>query len=259
MLPFFAGGSLAAVAVAITIGLCYASADRLVALLGQPLHRRPRAIGEGTVLHQRDTQLEARIQAFEMAFRMQTEATDAFNINKESDATKALYGAPSSDMGSKLLVARRLVERGVRFVQVQHGGWDTHHTQAKTMTEQLTALSELVLAMKSGLGTHWGTTLVLAMTEFGRTARENGTAGTDHGTGGLMMAVGGALKGGRVMTDWPGLGEGDLLADRDLMPTRDVRAFAAWALHGMFGVEGAALSGLVFPGLDLGADPGLLL
>ena len=145
-----------------------------------------------------------------------------------------------------------------RIASLSLGGWDTHHTQPKTIAAQLTALGDLVLAVKAGLGARWGTTLVLAMTEFGRTARENGTRGTDHGTGGLMIAAGGTLKGKRVLADWPGLADGDLLAERDLMPTRDVRAFAAHALRGLYGVDAAAIERVVFPGLDLGADPGLL-
>ena len=146
-----------------------------------------------------------------------------------------------------------------RIASLSLGGWDTHHSQTRTMAEQLTALSDMVLAMKSGLGRHWGTTMVLAMTEFGRTARENGTMGTDHGTGGLMIAAGGALRGKRVLTDWPGLGDGDLLAQRDLRPTRDVRAFAAHALRGLYGVDASAVERVIFPGLDLGPDPDLLL
>ena len=146
-----------------------------------------------------------------------------------------------------------------RIASLSLGGWDTHLRQTETMTNQLTALSDLVLAIKAGLGRNWGTTLVLALTEFGRTARENGSAGTDHGTGGLMIAAGGALKGGRVWTDWPGLADGNLLAERDLMPTRDVRAFAGWALRGLYGVEATTISQVVFPGLDMGPDPGLLL
>jgi uncharacterized protein (DUF1501 family) len=127
------------------------------------------------------------------------------------------------------------------------------------MTEQLTGLNQALLAMKAGLGKAWGTTLVLAMTEFGRTARENGTAGTDHGTGGMAVLAGGALKGGKVYGQWPGLGDGNLLQERDLMPTADVRAYPAWALRAMFGVEAAGLQSSVFPGLDLGSDPGFLL
>lgn len=155
-------------------------------------------------------------------------------------------------------VAEQLTSKS-RIASLSLGGWDTHHSQTKTMTEQITALSDMVLAMKGGLAAHWGTTLVIALTEFGRTARENGTFGTDHGTGGLMIAAGGALKGKRVLADWPGLSESNLLGNRDLMPTRDVRAFAGWALRGLYGVDAAAIETVVFPGLDLGEDPGLLL
>ena len=155
-------------------------------------------------------------------------------------------------------VAERLTGPS-RIASFSLGGWDTHHAQARTMAEQLAALSDVLLAMKAGLAGNWGTTLVLAMTEFGRTARENGTGGTDHGTGGMMVAAGGALHGKQVFGHWPGLGESALLSDRDLMPTGDVRAYAGWALRGMFGVEAAALESVVFPGLDLGTNPGLLL
>jgi len=155
-------------------------------------------------------------------------------------------------------VSEQLTTRS-RIASLSLGGWDTHHTQAKTMAAQMTALSDMILAMKDGLGPHWGTTLMIAMTEFGRTARENGTFGTDHGTGGLLIAAGGALKGKRVLADWPGLSDSNLLANRDLMPTRDVRAFAGWALRGLYGVDASAIEAMVFPGLDLGNDPDMLL
>ncbi|MEO8241863.1 MAG: DUF1501 domain-containing protein [bacterium] len=145
-----------------------------------------------------------------------------------------------------------------RIASLSLGGWDSHHIQGKIMTEQLTALSDMVLAIKTGLGAHWGRTVVLAMTEFGRTARENGTMGTDHGTGGLMIAAGGALKGRQIITDWPGLADGNLLTERDLMPTRDVRGFAGWALRGLYGANASDIERVVFPGLDMGKDPGLL-
>jgi uncharacterized protein (DUF1501 family) len=146
-----------------------------------------------------------------------------------------------------------------RIASLSLGGWDSHNSQPRIMAQQMAALSDMVLAIKAGLGAHWGTTLIIAMTEFGRTARENGTMGTDHGTGGLMVAAGGALRGNRVMTDWPGLSEANLLAGRDLMPTRDVRAFAGWALRSLYGVQASAIESMVFPGLDLGDDPQLLL
>lgn len=74
-----------------------------------------------------------------------------------------------------------------------------------------------------------------------------------------MVLAGGALAGGRVVTDWPGMGSGDLYADRDLLPTRDVRAHTAWIMSGLFGLDRSVLESAVFPGLDMGDDPGLLL
>ena len=147
-------------------------------------------------------------------------------------------------------VAERLLGPS-RIASFSLGGWDTHHAQGKTMIEQMAALSDVILAMKDGLGSSWGRTMVLAMTEFGRTARENGTGGTDHGTAGMAVMAGGALKGKRVFGTWPGLADGNLLAERDLMPTGDVRAYAGWAMRGLFGIEAAALQSVVFPGLDL--------
>ena len=124
------------------------------------------------------------------------------------------------------------------------------------MNRPLGQLADTILALKQGLGPIWQQTAVLCLTEFGRTARENGSGGTDHGTGGAMLYAGGALRGGQVAGDWPGLD--DLYTDRDLLPTRDVRAHAAWVMQGLYGVPQSALEGLVFPGLDMGGDPGLL-
>ena len=97
------------------------------------------------------------------------------------------------------------------------------------------------------------------MTEFGRTVRENGTGGTDHVTGGALLLAGGAIKGGRIIGGWPGMAENALYAGRDLMPLRDIRAYAGWALRDMFGLEASAIAATVFPGLDMEANPGLLL
>ena len=89
------------------------------------------------------------------------------------------------------------------------------------------------------------------MTEFGRTAAENGSGGTDHGTGGAMLYAGGALKGGQVLGLWPGLSEAALYDRRDLMPTTDVRIWAAAVMQGLFGFDRALLEGSVFPGMEM--------
>ena len=164
---------------------------------------------------QKDEQLESRIEAFEMAFKMQTEATDAFDISKEPAEMKALYGVTggggggggkgggSSDMGAKLLVARRLIERGVRFVQVEHGGWDTHANVEQSIPRQAGAIDGPAAALIQDLKQRGllDSTLIIWGGEFGRTVvrDRNGNAnpGRDH-NGRAMVAwmAGGGVKGG---------------------------------------------------------------
>ena len=138
-------------------------------------------------------------------------------------------------------------------------GWDTHRAQAGSIVKPMQGLAQVILRLQAGLAETWGMTLVVAMTEFGRTVRENGTFGTDHGTGGAMVLAGGALKGGRILGDWPGLSEAALFERRDLMPTSDVRAWAGHALRGLYGFDKSLIEKTIFPGLTLPRDPGLLL
>ena len=154
--------------------------------------------------------------------------------------------------------AARLTEE-TRIAAFSMTGWDTHRGQARAMERNLGDLSQAILALRGGLGPHWGRTAVLAVTEFGRTVRLNGSGGTDHGTGGAMLTAGGALSGGRVVADWPGLAEAALLDGRDLRPTRDMRAHLAWVLRDLFSVETGVLEREVFPGLDMGARSGVVL
>jgi uncharacterized protein (DUF1501 family) len=150
---------------------------------------------------QKDEQLETRIESFEMAFKMQTEATDAFDISKEPQQMRDLYGA--TDMGAKLLIARRLVERGVRFVQVQHGGWDTHGNVQTAIPRQAGAVDGPAAALIKDLKQRGllDSTLIIWGGEFGRTVvrDRNGNAapGRDH-NGRAMVAwmAGGGVKGG---------------------------------------------------------------
>lgn len=183
--------------------------------------------------------------------------TDEMMSMIESDR-KASRGA-----GAESRIARFAAERlraDTRIASFSINGWDTHEAQARPLGRALARLSDTILALRDALEAPvWGKTTVVAMTEFGRTVRMNGTRGTDHGTGGLMILAGGAVRGGRVFGDWPGLTEAALYQGRDLMPTRDVRAHAGWLLHGLFGLERSLVERVVFPGVDLGADPGLLL
>ena len=156
--------------------------------------------------------------------------------------------------------AAQQLSGAARIASFSINGWDTHDRQEAALTRALAKLSEVILTLRDGLGGPvWQQTAVIAMTEFGRTVRLNGTGGTDHGTGGAMILAGGAIRGGQVVADWPGLSEADLYARRDLMPTRDLRAHAGWIIQGLFGLDRGVVERTVFPGVDLGADPRLLL
>lgn len=146
-----------------------------------------------------------------------------------------------------------------RIASFSINGWDTHARQDRNLARGASALTDTILTLRAGLGDVWDKTAVLCLTEFGRTARENGSGGTDHGTGGAMLYAGGALRGGQVLGQWPGLAEADLYDGRDLLPTRDVRAYAAWVMRDLMGLDQATLEQAIFPGLDLGPNPGLVL
>lgn len=153
--------------------------------------------------------------------------------------------------------AKRLNDQA-RIAAFSIGGWDTHRNQARTMPRALSQLSDAILQLQAELGNNWQNTAVLAMTEFGRTVRENGTAGTDHGTGGAMLMAGGAIRGGRVFGDWPGLDEASLYDRRDLMPTADIREYSAALISSFFGIGTTALQNTVFPGLSITEKPIIL-
>ncbi len=147
--------------------------------------------------------LEARIQSFELAFSMQTEAKDAFDIARESEATRALYG--ESDMGRKLLTARRLVEKGVRFVQVWNNGWDHHANVKQAITRKGTEIDQPIAALLEDLKQRdmLKDTLIIWCGEFGRTPRHDrgGRAepGRDHHNKAFCAwMAGGGVKGGTV-------------------------------------------------------------
>jgi uncharacterized protein (DUF1501 family) len=97
------------------------------------------------------------------------------------------------------------------------------------------------------MGPAWKDTIVAIVTEFGRTARVNGTQGTDHGMATVALLVGGAVKGGRILADWPGLREAALYEARDLVPTRDLRAVLKGVLRDHLGVPDGALAASIFP------------
>ncbi len=146
---------------------------------------------------QAEAALEARILSFELAYRMQTDATEAFDIAKETEDTRTAYG--NSAQGRQMLIARRLLERGVRFVQVWQGGWDTHNGIPQTVSrlgnEIGTGWAALMTDLKQrGL---FKDTLIVATTEFGRSPTRDGATGRNHNNKAFSTVLaGGAVKGG---------------------------------------------------------------
>ncbi len=136
---------------------------------------------------------------------------------------------------------------GPRIAMVETGGWDTHTAQTARLATQLKALDTLIASLRDGMGAAWHSTTVLVATEFGRTAAANGTGGTDHGTASAAMLIGGRVKGGRVLADWPGLAS--LYEGRDLRPTLGLDALIAGSLGESFGLDARRVSASLFPGL----------
>ncbi|CAD6545398.1 hypothetical protein LMG27952_04303 [Paraburkholderia hiiakae] len=126
---------------------------------------------------------------------------------------------------------------GPRIAMIETGGWDTHSAQNARLANQLKALDTMLASLRDGLGPAWDKTTVLVATEFGRTAAANGTGGTDHGQASVAMLVGGAVAGGRVQTDWPGLRTADLYESRDLKPTASLDALIAGAAAESLGLD----------------------
>jgi uncharacterized protein (DUF1501 family) len=141
-------------------------------------------------------------------------------------------------------------EDGPRVAMFDTSGWDTHANQGGATGQlalRLRGLDAALLSLKESLGPVWRKTVVLVATEFGRTAAINGTRGTDHGTGAAAFLLGGAVEGGRVIADWPGLSRANLLEARDLKPTRDLRSVMKGVLRDHLGVPASALEAQVFP------------
>ncbi len=141
-------------------------------------------------------------------------------------------------------------ERGPQVAVIEASGWDTHANQGGAkgaLAQRLGGLDQALRTLADELGPLWAQTAVLVVTEFGRTAAVNGTRGTDHGTGGCAFLAGGAVRGGRVIADWPGLAPAALLDHRDLRPTLDLRSLFKAVLDEHMRVDAKSLATRVFP------------
>jgi uncharacterized protein (DUF1501 family) len=199
--------------------------------------------------------------------RLYTEDAQLHGLLETALATRAMAGvsdgAPARS-GAELgtLAARLMLPGGARpgegdagsagsgaahLVAMEIDGWDTHNGQTGRLTTLLRQLDALVDAMASGLGAAWADTLVIVATEFGRTVAMNGTGGTDHGTGSAAFLLGGAVRGGRVLADWPGLSPARLRDGRDLAPTTALESLIASAAAQHFALDPGATARALYP------------
>jgi uncharacterized protein (DUF1501 family) len=178
-----------------------------------------------------------------------------------SDAMDAAGDAPVSAAAVRSTSGRYLetVRTAAGFLRRDDGpavavfdttGWDTHFNEGGgqgQLRTRLAVLDESLRTLKQSLGDVWSRTVVMLATEFGRTAAANGTRGTDHGTASAAFLLGGAVAGGRVMANWPGLSNSALYQQRDLKPTLDLRSVMKSVLHDHLRIASGAIDSQVFP------------
>jgi uncharacterized protein (DUF1501 family) len=186
-----------------------------------------------TMLYQGDSQLHA----------LWSEAMNTRQLTSDLAGGGGANAAATGALAARLLAPAD----GARIAMIETGGWDTHTQQRQRLAGQLKGLDAMIAALQTGLGPLWNDTMVLVATEFGRTVAVNGTGGTDHGTGTAAMLIGGGVRGGRVLADWPGLSPAALFEARDLKPTLQLDAFIGGAVAGHFGVDPARTMAALFP------------
>jgi uncharacterized protein (DUF1501 family) len=181
--------------------------------------------------------------------------TQGLQLDKTAQGDDMKPKPGTNGAGAMRLVARGAAklmsaDDGPRIAALAFDGWDTHANEGGPvgrLAQLLSGLDGALAEFESGLGERWRDTVIVVATEFGRTARINGTDGTDHGTGTIALLAGGAVKGGRVISDWPGLKPASLYEGRDLAPTTDLRAVIKGVLHDHLGLAERVLAETVFP------------
>jgi uncharacterized protein (DUF1501 family) len=188
------------------------------------------------------SRLEAAVEADAMAAQS----------GSKSDGMNAERRDPLGPIGTITAAAGRMLRApdGARVAVIETMGWDTHANQGAErglLATRLAALDGAIDQLRIELGDAWKNTVVVIATEFGRTVAVNGTRGTDHGTGTCAFLVGGAVNGGRVLADWPGLAAGNLYETRDLNPTLDLRSVFKGVLIEHLGLTRAQVDATIFP------------
>ncbi len=189
------------------------------------------------------------------ASRLQTAMQTNAIANEKNDEVSMNDGKMNAKLNSPLInvvsAAGKMLKQvdGPRVAVMEASGWDTHANQGAAtgqLATRLAGLDTAIEALRVELAETWQQTTVMIVTEFGRTVAINGTRGTDHGTATCALLVGGAVNGGKVIADWPGLASHNLYQGRDLMPTLDLRSVFKGVLHDHLGVSESLLETKVF-------------
>jgi len=248
-LPRHAGASDAAVAVSQNIPLILRGDAPVISKSPQALPDLDEdLLARLQDLYSKDEWFSARLS---QALQTEKLADDAGG-DPASPAMMAAKAAGADRVAAVARMAATLMrsEGGPQVAVFEATGWDTHANQGGTrgiLAQRLGGLDKGLRALSEELGPLWAQTAILVVTEFGRTAAMNGTRGTDHGTGGCAFLAGGAVRGGRVITDWPGLSRSALLDGRDLRPTLDLRSVFKTVLGEHLHVDARTLAARVFP------------
>ena len=214
-------------------------APQLLTKAGDDLAQRVMAL-----YRSRDTELA---DALSQGLALDKIADHAMAGSKGRGGMDTPQGMRQAAEGAARLLA---ADTGPRIAAVAFDGWDTHVNEGGAtgrLALLLGGLDGAIAAFRDGLGPAWRDTVIVAATEFGRTVHINGTIGTDHGTATVAFLAGGAVRGGRVLADWPGLKPADLFEARDLRPTTDLRSVIKGVVNDHLGMPGGLTDSLVFP------------
>jgi uncharacterized protein (DUF1501 family) len=198
-------------------------------------------------LMQRVEQLYAQDAQLHAIWSSALEARDMATGGKGGMAGGAGAGRQDAAALGKMAASFLARADGPRIAMIETGGWDTHSGQNARLTSQLKNLDQLITGLHEGLAAAWVNTVILVATEFGRTVAANGTGGTDHGTAGAAMLLGGAVQGGRVLADWPGLKPSALHEGRDLKPTLALETLLASTCAQSFRLDPELTRRTLFP------------
>lgn len=219
---------------------------------------KPKVADAFSALYQGDTPLAK-------AFQQGQQARGELMSDLAKDMSDSYNGAPSVDgfsQDSGRLAELMTRDSSIRLAFLAVGGWDTHVGEGSSsgqLARHLQSLGSGLATLAQGLGPTYDDTVILVMSEFGRTFRENGNAGTDHGHGNSMWLMGGRVKGGKVYGEWPGLGDDQLYQNRDLAVTTDFRQVISIVLTRHLGLSDTAMSRVFPDGIGTSAKLGGLL